>query len=247
MLRNTILHVIAITFLLACVSKPSSDPKDEAKDTITVVKRLPQFPDLDISQYQVYEDSDTVITLPESDFVGAPKDREPASLRQAQGVIRSGDQLTFTLKNGQQKVLKANLQDDENSVDYIFIRSLDAIGHWEVLAFYYESFDYVLISQFDGTETHLWNKAVLSPDNKYLLCGSCDLEAQFVPNGFQLWSVENGHLSLSWSKEIENWGAERLIWTKDNYVWGEQTYRDQVTGELTNRLIKMRLFWPDAR
>jgi len=243
--KNTV-FMLAITLLPSCGPKPTSKPGNEDTDTTTTIAQQAQFLDLDIEQYQVYVEGDTTITLPESDFVGVPKDREGANLAKANGVIRTGDQLTFTLKNGQEKILKANLQDDANSVDYIFNRSLDAIGHWEVLAFYYESFDYLLINQLDGTETHLWNKAVLSPDNKYLLCGSVDLEAAFVPNGFQLWSVENNRLLLRWSKEIENWGAERLIWTKDNYVWGEQTYRDQVSGELKNRLIKMRLFWPDA-
>jgi hypothetical protein len=245
--RNISLYMLALTFLMGCSTRPASEPGKEELDTTTTVVQSNQFPDLDIGQYQVYKEGDTAITLPDSDFVGTPKDREATNITKTEGVNRSGEQLIFTLKNGQQKILKANLQDDENSVDYIFTRSLDAIGHWEVLAFYYESFDYILISQLDGTETHLWNKPVLSPDNKYLLCGSCDLEAQFVPNGFQMWSLKNGHLSLSWSKEIENWGAEKLIWTKDNYVWGQQTYRDQVTGELTNRLIKMRLFWPNAR
>jgi hypothetical protein len=246
MLRNVSLYVLALTSLMACSTKPASEPGNEKSDTTTSIDQQAQFLDLDIDQYQVYEKGDNGITLPESDFVGAPKDREDANLAKTNGVLRSGDQLIFTLKNGQQKILKANLQDDENSVDYIFTRSLDAIGHWEVLAFYYESFDYILINQVDGTETHLWNKAVPSPDNKYILCGSVDLEAAFVPTGFQLWSVEDNRLLLRWSKEIENWGAERLIWTKDNYVWGEQTYRDQVSGELKNRLIKMRLFWSDA-
>jgi hypothetical protein len=246
MISNIARHMLAITFLIACSTKPSSEPGKEVADTITTIEQHARFLDLDTGQYQVYEGGDTAIAMPASDFIGAPKDREGVNLGRAKGVTRNGDQLTFVLKNGQEKTLKANLQDEENSVDYIFTRSLDAIGHWEVLAFYYESFDYILINQSDGTETHLWNKAVLSPDNKYLLCGSVDLEAAFVPNGFQLWSIENGLLILRWSKEIENWGAERLIWTKDNYVWGEQTYRDQVTGKLKTRLIKMRLFWSDA-
>lgn len=246
MLQKRSVYIIALASLTYCSPKPSAEQDVQTTDTIASFEQHSRFLDLDVGQYQVYESGDPSITLPETDFMGAPKDREPNNLQQVSGVTRQGDDLVFVLKNGQQKILKSNLTDEENTVDYTFMRSLDTIGYWEVLAFYYESFDYVLINQIDGTETHVWNKSVLSPDHKYILCSSQDLEAGFVPNGFQLWSVENGQLLLRWEKELTEWGAEKLIWTADNYVWAEQTYRDSVSGELKERLIKMRMFWSDA-
>lgn len=237
---------VSLALLIACNTKPRDDHGLHAHDSVTTTPQRAQFPDLDVGQYQVYEEGDTTITLPETDFMGAPKDREAGNLQQVSDVTRNGDELVFILKNGQQKLLKSNLTDEDNTVEYTFMRSLDAIGYWEVLAFYYESFDYVLINQTDGAETHVWNKSVLSPDYKYILCGTQDLEAGFVTNGFQLWFVENDQLVLKWEKELTDWGAEKLIWTSDNYVWAEQTYRDAVSGELKQRLIKMRMFWKEG-
>jgi hypothetical protein len=242
-------YLLAVTMLTACSTKHTDEVATQeapAVDTLATIGQATRFLELDTEQYQVYQAGDSAITLPQSDFVGIPRDREPDNLRNATGVRRDGDTLIFTLKNGQQKSLRTNLNNEETSTEYIFMHNLDAIGYWEVLAFYYESFDYILVNQRDGAETHLWNKPVLSPDHKYLLCGSTDLEAGFIPNGFQLWSVENDGLLLRWEKEMKDWSAEKLIWTNNNDVWGEQTYRDNNTGELKTRLIKMRMFWSDA-
>lgn len=235
--------LIALVFLSACGPKTGTEQETRKTDSVPVTRQKPGFLDLDVGQYEVYESGSPSVTLPESDLFGVPKDREPTNLQQVTGITRTGDELTFQLKNDQQKVLKNNFTDADNTAEYIFMRNLDAIGYWEVLAFYYESFDYILINQTDGTETHLWNKAVLSPDNKYILCGTVDIEAGFVPNGFQLWYVDDGKLVLQWEKELNDWGAEKLVWTKDTEVWGEQTYRENVSGELKKRLVKMRMFW----
>lgn len=237
---------LLLVILIACGTKSTVEQGLQVTDSITSVKPLSTSLDLDVVQYQVYESGDSSIVLPGTDLIGAPKDREEENIQRTSGVTRQGDELILILKSGQQKVLKNNLKNEESSVEYIFMRSLDAIGYWEILTFYYESFDYLLINQADGTETHLWNKPVVSPDNQYLLCGSTDLEAGYVPNGFQLWAINNDQLVLQWEKEITDWGAEKLLWTKDNFVWGEQTYRDAVTRELKTRLIKMRLFYSDA-
>lgn len=236
---------IAIFILVSsCGTKTSTELLSQHTDSVPVVDAEVQkekFLNLDIEQYQIYQPGDTSIVLPDTDLTGVPKDREPANLKAAGNVKRVDDALIFTLRNGSEKILKSNLEDEENTAEYIFMQSLDPIGYWEVLAFYYESFGYILINQTTGKEVYLWNKPVLSPDNKYLLIGSLDIEAGFIPNGFQLWSIENDSLKLQWEKEIENWGAEKLIWTNDNHIWGEQTYRDQVSGELKTRLIKLRM------
>jgi hypothetical protein len=243
MSRQGSLCFLSLALLIACNTKPTADHELPAQDSVHSSPQHEQILDLDVEQYQVYEDGDPTVTLPETDFMGPPRDREPGNLQQVSNVTRNGDELVFILKNGQQKLLKSNLTDEDNTVEYTFMRSIDTIGFWEVLAFYYESFDYILINQTDGTETHVWNKAVVSPDHKHILCGSTDLEAGFVANGFQLWSIKNGQLVLTWEKELNDWGAEKLIWATDNDVWGEQTFRDAVSGELKQRLIKMRMFW----
>jgi hypothetical protein len=253
MLRWSRSYVSLLALLLACSTKTTTelpledDTTNAIADTPPPVKQPARFLDLDIEQYQVYQEGDTTIALPQTDLRDVPKDLEAENLKKTRGVVREGDQLTFSLQNGGQKVLKSNLTEEDNTVEYIFIGSLDAIGYWEVLVFYYESFGYVLVNQRNGAEVDVWNKPVVSPDHQFVLCGSLDIEAGFIPNGFQLWSVEKDSLKLQWEKQIENWGVEKIIWTRDNYIWGEQMYRDNVSGELKTRLIRMRLFWSDAK
>jgi len=214
---------------------------DSLQTTSTTITAHPPQLDLDLNLYTVLNEVDSGIALPETDFIGTPKDRENNHIANANGVQRADDQLVFTLHNGSKKVLTTNTQDEENSADYIFMRDIHTIGYWEVLAFYYESFDYILINQQNGNEFHLWNKPVVSPDNQHLLCSSVDIEAGFVPNGFQMWAIEKDSLKLQWQKEIENWGADRLMWTQHDCVYAEQTYRDEVNGELKSRMIKLKV------
>jgi hypothetical protein len=212
----------------------------------SVGSQLPdRYLDLDVRQYLVYEEGDTLVDLPGGSFSDTPRDTEADALQGRKDVERKGDTLIFNLKSGKQKTLINNLSDDDSSTDYIFQKSIDAIGYWEVLAYYYESLDYVLINQNDGDEIHVWGRTILSPDNQYVLCSSVDLEAGFIANGFQLLKMDNGKLVEQWSKELTEWGAEKLIWTKDNYILGEQVYRDDTTGELKRRLIKMRMMWSE--
>lgn len=254
MARNSFLFISVLALLVSCSTKTTTElPVEEEDTTNTVAVNVPpvgqptRFLDLDVGQYQIYQEGDTTIALPQTDLIGVPKDREADNMSKTSGVKREGEQLLFSLKNGGQKILKSNLTEEDNTVEYIFIGSLDAIGYWEVLVFYYESFDYLLVNQNNGVEVHVWNKPVVSPDHQYILCGSLDIEAGFIPNGFQLWSVEKDSLKLQWEKQIENWGVENLIWTKDNFIWGEQMYRDNVSGELKTRLVRMRMFWSDTK
>jgi len=123
---------------------------------------------------------------------------------------------------------------------------MNEINQWLLLGSYYESFDYLLIDQEDGGESHLWGLPVLSPDKKYFLTTQLDLEAGFVSNGFQLWRMENRKPLLRWEKELQDWGAGKIIWTRNNYVLAEQTYRNDSSNELENRLIKMKFIWVDT-
>jgi hypothetical protein len=162
-------------------------------------------------------------------------------------VNRTPEGLTFKLRNGQVKILKDNADfEDEEFVRHFFIRSLNDIGQWHVLSMYNESFSYLLIDQTEGTETSIWSDPAFSPDKKYFLTGSADIDAGFIPNGFQLWTFKNNKLFKVWEKELTDWGADNLIWTDDNYVIGEQVYRDADLGESNKRIIKMRMMYPNT-
>ena len=170
------------------------------------------------------------------------KEGEKRALKTETRVTRTPEGLRFRLKNGETKLLKENTdRDGEDFAAYHFLQPLDTIGQWLLMGAYYEAWDYVLIDQEDGNENHLWGRPVLSPDRKYFLTGMVDLEAAFVPTGFQLWGFENNKPVLRWEKELTDWGSDNFIWTKNNTIIADQTYRDEASGELKTRIIKMKI------
>lgn len=199
------------------------------------------FPDLDLDNFSIYAEADTAAIFPEIPY-GSSDSLEAVSLQADTRVTRTPEGLLFQLRNGTQKLLKENKETDgDDFASYGFLEPMDSIGQWLLLAGYYEAFDYVLIDQHDGSETHLWGRPVLSPDGKHFLTGMVDLEAAFVPTGFQMWGFENNKPVLRWEKELTDWGSDNFIWTKDNHIIAEQTYRDEASGTLKTRTIRMKI------
>lgn len=204
------------------------------------------FPQLDVDHFTVIDTTDifqnNVQAPSDSVKIVTMEEGEKSALQKDTRVTRTPEGLRFQLKNGETKLLKENRDTDgEDFASYNFIETMDDIGQWLLMGGYYEAWDYVLIDQEDGTENHLWGDPVLSPDGRYFLTGMVDLEAAFVPTGFQLWSFENNKPVLRWEKELTDWGSDRFIWTNNNTVIAEQTYRDEASGELKTRVIKMKI------
>jgi hypothetical protein len=193
---------------------------------------------LDTDNIKIYETGDTVVQLPETPVADSAS--EISALTKDTRVTRVGEGLTFQLKSGETKVLKENKTTDGDGYEaYTYLQSLDEIGQWLVLCSYYESMDYLLIDQQLGTETHLWGYPVISPDKNHILTSMVDLEAGFVPNGFQLWTIEEDNIILAYEQELAEWGFDKSIWTNGNEILAQQTYRDKASGDLKTRVIKM--------
>src|SRR5690349_13390659 len=124
MLRWSLPYVSSLVLLVACSTKTTTELPVEDDTTNVVASTLPpvqqpvRFLDLDIEQYQVYPEGDTSIALPQTDLRDVPKDREAENLKKTSGVVREGDQLTFSLQNGGRKVLTSNLTEEDNTVEY---------------------------------------------------------------------------------------------------------------------------------
>lgn len=232
----------SLTFVLACSTKPGENENGTADSTALHETSSTAWLELDTAHLKVYEPDDTIVK-----FTTPPPPQdiniwEKNNLKTDSLVKRIPEGLQFRLRNNTVKLLKENKQTDgDDYLAYTFVRTLDDVDQWLVMASYYESFDYVLVDQNDGTENHLWGEPVFSPDKKYFITSQVDLEAGFVPNGFQLWSAENNKPLRLWELIINDWGADKLIWTKNNFIIGEQTYRDEASGELKQRVIKIPL------
>jgi hypothetical protein len=203
-----------------------------------------QIPDridsLDTENYEIVPMGEPLNTII-NDASTRPDSLEAQFIANDKRVSRTADGILFQLGTGHTKLMKENRDGESGDFAvYTFLESYDSIGHWLLKGSYNESFDYLLVDQKDGESTHLWGFPVISPDKKYILAGMLDLEAGFVPNGFQLFSISGAKPILIWEKELADWGSDKLIWQSDNTVLAEQVYRDESTGELKTGIIKLR-------
>lgn len=236
-----------MALLWACT--PSKVETTSSEHTTSVADVTEEsFPRLDVEHFTILDTTDIFfkeMTGPsDSVMIVTMEESERSALQQDTRVTRTPEGLRFKLKNGETKLLTENKNTDgEDFTSYNFIESMNDIGQWLLMGGYYEAWDYVLIDQENGNENHLWGRPVFSPDGKYFLTGMVDLEAAFVPTGFQLWSFENKKPVLRWEKELTdgNWGSDHFIWTNHNTIIAEQTYRDEASGELRTRIIKMKI------
>jgi len=246
-----ILSFVILLILFSCSTKEQKTVDSlAATDSVSsesTIGNTEFWPQLDFENYKVYTYADTTVKFNDPSYLGDHEMLEPDYLKTDPSVSRTPEGLIFQLKNGQAKILKDNTDfEDEEFVRHFFLSSWNDIGQWQVLSMYNESFSYLLIDQTEGTETSIWSDPAFSPDKKFFLTASADIDAGFIPNGFQLWSVKNKKPVKVWEKELTDWGADNLIWTRDNYVIGEQVYRDANLGESNKRIIKIRIIYSNA-
>jgi hypothetical protein len=250
MKRVLTIGLVLLTFSCAKKDPNSADPAIADGDSLQqkqIVTNSEGWPQLDLEHYKVYSYTDTIIKFNEPSYLGDHEILEADYLTTEPAVTRTPEGLTFKLKNGELKLLKDNTDfEDEEFVRHFFIRSWPDMAQWQILSTYNESFTYLLIDQTDGTETSIWSDPAFSPDKKYFLTASADIDAGFIPNGFQLWTLKNNKPIKLWEKELTDWGADNLIWTDNNYVVGEQVYRDPQLGESNKRIVKMRIVYADT-
>lgn len=231
---------MALLVFSACSRPPEGmGDADSTQVSKTTLADIGPLSVLDIDNIKIYAPGDTTVNFPENP--AADSTTEINAFKKDARVIRVHEGIKFQLPSGEIKLLKENKSiDGDDFAGYTFLGAMDDIGQWLVLASYYESMDYILVDQMNGIETHLWGYPVVSPDRNHILSSMVDIEAGFVPNGFQLWSIEDGNFVLAYEQELTDWSFDKSIWTNDNKIVTEQTYRDEASGELKTRVIKMR-------
>ncbi|WP_295129018.1 hypothetical protein [uncultured Chitinophaga sp.] len=131
---------------------------------------------------------------------------------------------TMFLRAGLRTVRLINNGDDDGDsfCQYDFLGEAPGTGQWVVLGMYYESAAYLLISKETGDTTYTMGTPVLSPDKKYFMCCNADLEAQFTPNGIQLFRNTKVP-ELVEEVSLEKWGPEALKWIDQQHILIKKT------------------------
>ncbi|BAV04340.1 hypothetical protein SAMN05421788_11068 [Filimonas lacunae] len=164
-----------------------------------------------------------------------------ALTRDSAWVTREADSLRFVVKNGNGGGFKNNDKTDgDDYVRYYYKGLLSDIGYYCVSAAYYESGETILVSQATGERVNVWDMPLISPDKKTFLCFSYDLVAGFVPNGIQLYTVNNGKAEQVADAELTRWGPGRMKWVDNKTLEGEYITLDSANNELI-RPVKLVL------
>jgi hypothetical protein len=227
--------LLLLTYIFAGCNTKVTPTQDSSKSDSLITQSLEDStPDnnIPIDTLQLGDKKLLVYTVNKAVFdqyPSTPEDTSEASLlsRDAALVKRTGDTLIFTLTNGQHKIMPNHVDmDDEDYYGYIYAGNFPDIHRLGVIGTYYESLDYLLVNPANGDTLHTWGAPVIAPDKKHILCPSMDLEAGFVPNGFQLFSVDNNQIKLIGDIEIKKWGPGEVKWINNNTILATYIFLD---------------------
>ncbi|GAA4026592.1 hypothetical protein GCM10022409_08190 [Hymenobacter glaciei] len=157
--------------------------------------------------------------LPASGLVNRADLRNtPNGVKSAEGVSQQGTGLWLKPSNGRAVVLATDTSDSESNVDYHYWGTLPAVRQWVVSVTLYEGSEVELVDQRTGRRTSLWGQPIPSPDGRYILAYSIDMEAQYDPNGLQLYKVEATGLRLLWERTLKQWGPVEVRWDGNSAI-----------------------------
>ncbi|PUZ27488.1 hypothetical protein DCM91_04465 [Chitinophaga costaii] len=231
---NSCLVLLLITVLLgSCIHQNADDnsiPVQSGKlpiDTVVIGKHTLMVYAIDQAVFDRYptRPSDTS----ESHLLSKENNR----------VKRKGDTLVFNTANGHH-VLFIDHNSEETTADYTFDGNFPTIQYWGAYVAYDESGDYILVSQQTGDTVHCWGPPAVAPDKKHIICGSMDLMAGFVDNGFQIFSLQNGKLKLEGQTELEGWGPGEIKWIDKHTILAEYIYLG-ANSNTESKYVQMRL------
>lgn len=228
----------AAAFWTAChsnaapINKTAADSTTAALPAPTINERPIDSFRIGTKRFLVYKlDKPTLKPVADIDYDSA---EGSAIAKEAARVKRVGNALHFTLQNGKTAKL-ANLKEPEKDEDYsifYYVRYLPDMQQHLVFGGYYESSDFVLVSATSGKQLHVWGEPYLSPDRKFVICPSYDLEVGFNNNGFELYSYQNGELQQIGEVELKNWGPGDVKWI-DNRTF--ETEYKTMDGDMNSR------------
>lgn len=125
---------------------------------------------------------------------------------------------TYTLLLNNGSTVKIKSHDNTESDDYIKYIYMGMTKQRDFYIFsvgLYESMRYTLVSAETGKEYDLWNYPLVSPGGKWILSYSYDMEAGFLPNGFQVLKNDKNELR-GIDYNAERWGVIDGFWMSNN-------------------------------
>lgn len=148
-----------------------------------------------------------------SDFLTRRECEEKFLFEKYSMVKRNNECLELTI--GGNQVKKMCDTPDEFGRYYTFRGYFPGVGYWLTHNLYEGSRDY-LVDERDGQEFQIFGEPIFSPSGNKFLSVSSDIEAQYNPNGFQIWEKrETGyHKTLEISQS--EFGILDPVWENED-------------------------------
>lgn len=151
--------------------------------------------------------------LTQQAFLQQARQAPSAPLRLRKGLTKQHGVLRIPLRNGRQKILadKHLNTDEDDQVRYTYRGYLLDFKQHLVLAEYYETGEWLLVSE-EGNTLVLWSEPLSSPDRTKLVTYAGNLDYDMMPTGLQLFQLVQGRLVRQWEHKETRWNPQRLFW-----------------------------------
>lgn len=120
--------------------------------------------------------------------------------------------------NAKEVFLQNDTSDNDSRVIYSYIKTIANIGFVHIKGVFWEWTTDYLINLKTGENTVMWEQPILSPNKKLIISCSADLVATMMPNGIQLFKIDNGVIQKVFEKEIVKWGPSETKWESDSTI-----------------------------
>ncbi len=142
------------------------------------------------------------------------------------GVIRNGWELTFKVGNRATKTLVDVPYDETRtdydpimeSVTYHFRGVIKNANAYQIDAHCYEYSYSLMLSKLNGDTLKGIGDFSCSTHGTWVLSNNFDLEAQYTPNGLELFQKEGNRYQRIGRKLLESWGVTSATWLNDSVV-----------------------------
>lgn len=235
MIKKVLFLMVFVHFLYSCNSGKQTGNPDSTQithDNITPEASISDKPEY-IDTIQAGDKKFLVSFVDKATYEQYPAYQlsgdtsETNALSKTTDVKRVGQQLEFHLANGGQKIRTNNSEDDDAYVLYRYAGYYPALHRHGIFTTYYEADGFELLNPDNGDTLYTWTAPIISPDKKYFLCPSMDIEAGFNPNGFQLFEINNKDIRLVGAPELTEYGIDEVRWVDNKtLVAVYQTHED---------------------
>ncbi len=204
-MKYLLFSLFILALIISCNSKKQNPQSDNCSDTLMINDKMYCFDSISESYYNSINFKFPLM----SDTL--PIDTSVVKL------MSNGIQIKT---KGKDVFFKNDTSDNDSRVIYSYIKTIANVGLVHINGIFWEWTADYLINLKNGEQTILWEKPILSPNKKMIICCSADLVATEMPNGLQLFKIENGVVKKVFEKEIEieRWGPSEPKWESDSTI-----------------------------